>query len=522
LEQEPTNVKVRLGCAKAYVNIKEYSKALLDLNTIIRGSLPDNLRSQVADLVKEVKKVCDKENEMRKKELEKEKAKREAQEHAKEEEKKKRQEEVKQTMNQKQAESFNDKGNIQYKAFQFKNAILLYTDAIKLSPKVEKYYTNRSACYMALNDYEKALPDAIKAVDIDPSCWKGYSRAINCFMILGNIKQAKIYIDKMQNNIPVIDSIKFNEIPKLKELEGHDVNISRLMIAKNYDECLKYLESALKIAKECKEFIFKKAECLVMLRRWNEAVPLISKYKTEPQMIFLKGLNTFLEEDFTGSIEFFKEALRLDPELKHASKYRHTAKNLQNLFEELRDYKSLGNNRAAIDCCTRIISYEHDNVKIKLKALVGRAKFNFKIFQYRDAFEDCSLALKLHIPDLSNGYYTKALLLRAKIHIHNEEFDFAIIDCDEILRLSKDATRKTEAENLKSDAKSKSAHQATRNHFDILQVPRNAPFAVIKEAFRNLSKQYHSDKHPDATPLEKKKLEKKFQEIRTAYECLKV
>lgn len=522
IDDEPKNVKALLARAKAYVNIKSYDKGLNDFGVILGFTIPSDLRQQVSDLQRDVKRICEMEKIMHQQQQEKERAKKKAEEKARIEKEKQKQEAIKQTMNEIQAEKINGKGNFQYKAGQYSNAILLYTDAIKLAPKVEKYYTNRCACYMALGNYEKALPDALKAIDIDPSCWKGYSRAINCFLILGNISQTDMYIQKMQNNIPGIDSIKFNEIPKLKELEGHHAKIVKMMMEKNYGECLKSIENALKIAKECKKYKFWMAECFVMLRQWHDAIPLISQFPKEPHMMYLKGLNAFLSDKFNQSIDSFKEALRFDPEFKEAVKYKSIACSLAKLHEELYLFTSIGNNRAAIETYTQIIGFEHDNEQIKLKAYIGRAELHFKIFKYQHAFEDCSLALRLNIPDLSCDDCIKALLLRAKIHVINQEYDFAIIDCDEVLRLAKGSIYKNDAEKIKIDAKSKSAHQSATNYYEVLQIPPNAPFVVIKEAFRNLSKKFHSDKHPDKTSIEKKKFEKKFQDIRTAFECLKV
>src|SRR5438445_5789284 len=54
-----------------------------------------------------------------------------------------------------------------------------------------------------------------------------------------------------------------------------------------------------------------------------------------------------------------------------------------------------------------------------------------------------------------------------------------------------------------------------KDYYEILGVPRTAPDADIKKAFRKLAREYHPDVAKD-----KKKSEEKFKEINEAYEVL--
>jgi stress-induced-phosphoprotein 1 len=51
-----------------------------------------------------------------------------------------------------------------------------FTQAIALEPNNHVLYSNRSAVYAALSEYQKALDDANKAVQIKPDWAKGWSR----------------------------------------------------------------------------------------------------------------------------------------------------------------------------------------------------------------------------------------------------------------------------------------------------------------------------------------------------------
>jgi stress-induced-phosphoprotein 1 len=52
----------------------------------------------------------------------------------------------------------------------------LFTQAIELDPNNHVLYSNRSACYASIKDFDAALSDAIKTTELKPDWGKGYSR----------------------------------------------------------------------------------------------------------------------------------------------------------------------------------------------------------------------------------------------------------------------------------------------------------------------------------------------------------
>lgn len=516
LKFNPQDVHVLMARAEAFLKIKLLDEAATDLKTLLKfnSGKTNDFSIKCEDLLKYIKKVQKLEEQ-----------KKLADERIKEEQEKAKKAQKDRAVNLKKAEAFNENGNRQYKSKFFENATHYYSDAINLCPKVAKYYTNRCSSYMYLALYENAMHDAVKAVDVDPTFWKGYSRAINCFLILGNIKQARFFIDKMQNNIAGIGSmsINYNEIPKVDKLENLHTRIVKFMDEKNYEECLKHLEAALKIATACKQYDFWMAECLIMIGKGNESQQITAKYPKEPYAVYLNGILAFTNDDYSKSIELFQNALKLDPEFCKASAYKKTVMEIKNLELVARHCFSTSDVRGAITAYTSIIDCKHDNVRLKLKAYVSRAELHFNSQSFQRAFEDCSMALRLKSINENEENCIKALILRAKIHCKQQEFEDAVIDCDEILRIVGTVSKhKDEVDVLRKDAKHSSLHRNIRNYYEILRVPRKSPMAVIKEAFKTLSRLYHSDKHPDATAVEKRKLEIRFQEIRTAFECLKI
>lgn len=77
-------------------------------------------------------------------------------------------------------------GNAHYQANRFKEAILLFTEAIQLQED-PVYYSNRSACYASLGDWLASASDAQKAILIDKSFLKGYIRLCQAYKQLGRL-----------------------------------------------------------------------------------------------------------------------------------------------------------------------------------------------------------------------------------------------------------------------------------------------------------------------------------------------
>jgi Flp pilus assembly protein TadD len=60
-------------------------------------------------------------------------------------------------------------GNAAISAHDYPKAVECYTKAIELAPDNHVLYSNRSAAYTSMGQYEKALADAEKTVTLQPS-----------------------------------------------------------------------------------------------------------------------------------------------------------------------------------------------------------------------------------------------------------------------------------------------------------------------------------------------------------------
>lgn len=82
------------------------------------------------------------------------------------------------------AEALKDKGNEEYKAGNYHLAVRYYTQAIELDSENKAFYTNRAAAYMMLKQYEDAVKDCKRAIELDNKFVKAYSRCSKALLAM--------------------------------------------------------------------------------------------------------------------------------------------------------------------------------------------------------------------------------------------------------------------------------------------------------------------------------------------------
>lgn len=88
------------------------------------------------------------------------------------------------------ANQFKDQGNEALKAEKFVEAIALYTKAIELDATNHVFYSNRSAAHVKNGDYDKALEDAKKTVELKSDWGKGHGRLGTALSYLSRYDEA--------------------------------------------------------------------------------------------------------------------------------------------------------------------------------------------------------------------------------------------------------------------------------------------------------------------------------------------
>lgn len=83
-----------------------------------------------------------------------------------------------------------ERGNEAFRRGAFKEAVDHYTEAIRCDPADHIFFSNRSACQVSLGNYEQALQDASRCVELKPSWPKGYLRKGQAEILLESYGQA--------------------------------------------------------------------------------------------------------------------------------------------------------------------------------------------------------------------------------------------------------------------------------------------------------------------------------------------
>ena len=120
--------------------------------------------------------------------------------------------------NMKLAEERKTEGNAFFMQMNYLKALELYTQAIELCPNHAAYYDNRSAAYVRLNDYGKALEDARKSVQIDPKFIKGHMRIAKCHCAMGEVAAA-INACKIVLDVEPANKTALEELQQLKTVQ---------------------------------------------------------------------------------------------------------------------------------------------------------------------------------------------------------------------------------------------------------------------------------------------------------------
>ncbi|XP_031343855.1 dnaJ homolog subfamily C member 7 [Photinus pyralis] len=411
------------------------------------------------------------------------------------------------------AELKKENGNQLFKIKQYRSALPLYSEAIELCPETAAYYGNRAACYIMLNNYQEALSDSRKAVQLDNSFIKGYQRIVKCSIALGDTMTADQAMAKIVELDPTNASLNHDQrvIDILKQYEQES---TKAYDKKDFRKVIYCMDRCLDQAPTCVQYKVKKAECLAFLGRYQEAQEMVNSMlhidKGNADAIYIRGICLFYEDNIDSAVNHFQQVLRLAPDHKHAMGSYKRAKLLKRKKEEGNEaYKSC-KFQEAINLYTEALSIDPLNKKTNAKLYFNRATVLARLVKLQDAVKDCTSALQL------DETYLKALLRRAKCHTDLGDYEEAVRDYEKACKMDKNR----ETRKLLQDAKLALKKSKRKDYYKILGVERSATDDEIKKAYRKRALVHHPDRHANASDAEKKEQEKKFKEVGEAYGIL--
>lgn len=411
------------------------------------------------------------------------------------------------------AELKKENGNQLYKVKQYKSALPLYSAAIELCPNTAAYYGNRAACYMMLCNYQAALNDARRSVDLDNVFVKGYIRMLKCAIALGDVMTAETSIGKIKELEPDNNAIEA-EVNILQFLKQYEGEATKAREKQDFRKIVYCMDRCLSQAPTCNRYKVCKAENLVLLARFSEAQELVTGVlqidKGNADAIYVRGLCLLYEDQIDSAFNHFTQVLRLAPDHAQAmGAYKH-AKLLKKTKEEGNEAYKHGKFQKAYDLYTQALSIDPLNKKTNAKLYFNRALVLSRLTKTQEAIADCTDALKL------DEGYIKALTRRASCYMDVGEYESAVADYERLIKLD----RSREHKRLLQDAKQALKRSLRKDYYKILGVGRDAGEDDIKRAYKKRAMIHHPDRHASASDEEKKEQEKKFKDVGEAYGVL--
>ena len=298
-------------------------------------------------------------------------------------------------------------GNKAYGAKDLDRAIDLYSKAI-LCKQDPVYYSNRAACYSALNDWERVVEDTTAAINIDAEYIKALNRRANAFDRLGKYSEslldytASCIIDGFKNeaSAQAVERLlkKFAETKAKEMMETRPAKLPSPTFVGNYLQSFR--------AKPRPEGL-------------DDAADLAEDSGKGQLRLGLQSLDKKTADGYEEASAAFSKAL----ELGALEEDEALAYNLRGTFLCL-----LGKHEDALAALSKSIELDENMTQSYIK----RASMNLELGAPSMAEEDFTKALEKNSADPDIYYH------RAQLHFIKGEFGEAAKDYQKSIDLDKD------------------------------------------------------------------------------------
>lgn len=281
-------------------------------------------------------------------------------------------------------------GNNFFKAKDYRNAIQKYTEAIEADPTDVTFFSNRSACYAALERWEEAAEDGRQCIVVNRSFVKGYFRAGLAYQNLGNLDAA---LEVVKRGLGIESgnadlkkmSREIEDAMRMKRVDAAIETANKLLAANEIADAYKTVDTALRLdpnnstLNNLMDRIRPKYE-----RAEKSRVAGLDRHERMKE----EGDSKFKNADFEGAIADYTrciESLRDDSNPLALKCYANRAA----------CYKQLSNFESTISDSTMVLEHKPDDIK----SLMRRAQASEACERYKSALQDVRQVLAFG-PDL--------------------------------------------------------------------------------------------------------------------------
>lgn len=297
------------------------------------------------------------------------------------------------------AEAKKAEGNNFFKKGDYKQAIPFYTQAIEIDPSMHTYYSNRSACYAGLLDWENAAKDGESCIRVNKQFIKGYYRAAIAFKSLERWEKAVETIKMGLGIDPSNQDLK--SIQRECEEESRKLRVKNLitlakkqMDAKDYGDAVKTIDQGLRLDGGNSE----------LTALMNQAKPQFERMEKSRQAGLSK--TELLKEEGDGHYKAarFEDACASYTKCLDALGDNTCELALKCFSNRSACYKQISNFDGVCSDCSMVLDVDHENVK----ALIRRAQACEAIEKYSIALQDVRAVLQLPYDKVGQANYQLA------------------------------------------------------------------------------------------------------------------
>jgi len=385
--------------------------------------------------------------------------------------------------------------------------------------QVPSYYGNRAAANLAIGTksaLNESIEDSSKAVALDKTFVKGYTRAAKAYVQLGRYEDAQrvlvqgLVVDPKNSELLTEKSTTEKTINSIKQLlDSPDLATS------NPSSSLNTIENLINIAKYDTRLQVLRAKILIELKQYSKAAnfmtSLLQDDSRNPEYLYIRGLALYYQNSLPTALQHFQNSLTFDPDYAPSRIALKRLRAVENKKKEGNEAFSAKNYPLANQLFTEALEVDPKFDVLNSQLYSNRAATFVQMNKLSEAIQDCSKALEL------DANYVKAYIRRAQCYLKTERFEDAVRDFEKAQSL--DQENEDLARQLK-EAKVALKKSLKKDYYKILGVSKEANDNEIKKAYRKLALQYHPDKNSTLPEEEKAHAEKMFKDIGEAYGVL--
>ena len=357
---------------------------------------------------------------------------------------------------------------------------------------------------------------------------KGYLKLAKDKMSIGKLDEARLNLhtalglEKAAHQSLFTKEIN-DDLKTIDMIEKWVKDIDNLWSKKEWRAVIFNCSQILEKAPSLTDYKLKRALAMIYNKQVSAggglAVDVLRNDAMNVDALFVRGLALFYEDKIDKAMEHFKQALIFAPDHANSMSYFKKIKSLKQKKEEAFFFlnkdaptKSVKDSNVylALKTYNECLEIEPLNEKVNARLHFNISICHGKLDHFKMSLDACNQAIAL------DSEYEKAFL--KKVHLL-----FALKMFEKAVREAEFAYEKFPSETsnaLVEEARNLLEKSNPKDYYDILGVDKSANEEEIKKAYKKMAMVHHPDRHSNAVKEKIRFHEKKFKDLKVAYEVL--